>query len=233
MVKIFLDPGHGGNDGGAAAHGIKEKDIVLKLVKKMQALLKGYENVEVILSRDSDEFIPLTERTTKANNLNADVLVSVHINAASSASAKGFESYRYTNVDSGTLAFQNIMHQEITRAMGGGIDDRGKKQANFHVLKNSKMKAILTENLFISNSNDAALLKQDSFLDKVAQGHVNGLQKFLGLRRIEKPPQEQEPSKPTGKLYIVQVGAFEDKENAEALAADLRKEGYRPFIKYE
>jgi N-acetylmuramoyl-L-alanine amidase len=73
-------------------------------------------------------------------------------------------------------------------------------------------------------------LKDDSFLDKLAQGHVNGFEKFLGLKRIEKPPQTS-PTKE--KLYVVQVGAFEDKENAEALAADLTKEGYRPFIKYE
>lgn len=91
------------------------------------------------------------------------------------------------------------------------------------------MKAVLTENLFISNSANAAKLKDDSFLDKLAQGHVNGFEKFLGLKRIDKPPQ----TSPTGKLYYVQVGAFEDKENADALAADLTKEGYRPFIKYE
>jgi N-acetylmuramoyl-L-alanine amidase len=234
LVKIYLDPGHGGNDGGAAANGIKEKDIVLKLVKKMKALLDDYENTEVILSREADVQLSLEARTKKANNANADVLVSVHINAASAKAATGFESYRYVNSDSGTLALQNTVHAEIMKAMGSNIEDRGKKQANFHMLRDSKMKAILTENLFISNSKDASLLKQDSFLDKVAQGHVNGLQKFLGLKRIEKPPKQNEPiEQPTGKLYIVQVGAFEDKENAEALAADLRKEGYRPFIKYE
>ncbi len=230
LVKIYLDAGHGGIDGGAAANGIKEKDIVLKLVKKMQALLKNYD-AEVILSRTSDEAMSLEERTRKANLENADVLVSVHINAAQAQSARGFESYIYTNANSPTTAFQNVMHQEIIRAIGGSITDRGKKKANFHMLRESKMKAVLTENLFISNSADAKLLKNDDFLDKLAQGHVNGLEKFLGLRRIEKPPQPKQPT--TGKLYIVQVGAFEDQENAEALAADLRKEGYRPFIKYE
>ena len=231
MTKIFIDLGHGGKDGGAGANGILEKDIVLKLGLKMQALLKNYQNVDVMLSRTSDAFLSLDARTDKANNWGADVLCSVHVNSAADASASGFESFRYPKANAGTVAFQNMMHEEIMKAISGGnINDRGKKQENFHMLRESNMKALLTENLFISNSGNAAKLKDDSFLDKLAQGHVNGFEKFLGLKRIEKPPQTS-PTKE--KLYIVQVGAFEDKENAEALAADLTKEGYRPFIKYE
>ncbi len=227
---MYFDAGHGGKDSGASKNGIHEKDIVLKLVKKMQQLMKEYQDVEVFLSRDSDEFLTLDQRTQEANKLNCDYLVSVHINSATNTSARGFESYTYPNAGSSTVAFQNVMHKEIIRAMGGGIEDRGKKTANFHMLRESKMKAILTENLFISNTADANLLKSDDFLNKVAQGHVNGLISFIGLKRIEKPPQ---PTQPTGKLYIVQVGAFEEEKNARALADDLRKQGYRPLIKYE
>jgi N-acetylmuramoyl-L-alanine amidase len=230
FLLIYLDSGHGGKDSGASKNGIHEKDIVLKIQKKMESLLKNFD-VDVATSRDSDVFLSLDERTQKANKLNADVLVSIHCNSATTTSARGFESYRWTNVDSGTVAFQNVMHQEIIRSMGNGITDRGKKSANFHMLRESKMKAVLTEVLFLSNTQDANLLKDDAFLDKVAQGHVNGLEKFLGLKRIEKPPQQ--PSKPTGKLYLVQVGAFEEEKNAQALADDLRKQGYRPYIKYE
>ncbi len=231
MVLIYLDAGHGGTDGGASKNGIKEKDIVLKLVLKMKKLLGEFQDVRVETSRETDVFLTLDQRTQEANKLNADVLVSVHINSATGTSARGFESYIYPNSGSPTTAFQNVMHQEIIRAMGGGITDRGKKTANFHMLRESKMKAILTENLFISNSADANLLKDDSFLDKVAQGHVSGLERFLGLRRIERPPKET--PKTDDKLWKVQVGAFEQKENAEALANDLRKQGYRPIVKYE
>ena len=197
----------------------------------MQSLLKGYKDVSVATTRETDVFLSLEERTKKANNLNADILVSIHINSATNTSAKGFESYTYPNAGSSTTAFQNVMHQEIIRAIGTGVQDRGKKTANFHMLRESKMKAILTENLFISNSGDASKLKDDSFLDKLAQGHVNGLEKFLGLKRIEKPPEE--PKNPTGKLWKVQVGAFEDRKNADALSNDLMKQGYRPVVKYE
>ena len=230
MTKIFIDLGHGGKDGGAGGNKILEKDIVLKLGKKMEALLKNYQDTDVMLSRSSDVFLSLDARTDKANNWGADVLCSVHVNSAADVSASGFETYRYPNANAGTVAFQNLMHEEIMKAISGSnINDRGKKQENFHMLRESDMKAILTENLFISNSGNAAKLKDDYFLDQLAQGHVNGFEKFLGLKRIEKPPQ----TSPIGKLYYVQVGAFEDKENAEALAADLTKEGYRPFIKYE
>jgi N-acetylmuramoyl-L-alanine amidase len=229
-LKIFLDAGHGGNDSGAAGHGIKEKDIVLKIAKKMQTLLKNYENADVIMSRDSDEFLSLAARTDKANKAKADVYLSLHCNSAKTNDARGFESYRYTKANSSTIAFQNVLHEEIMKEIGG-MKDRGKKQSNFHVLRESNMKAVLSENLFINNAADAALLKQDSFLDKIAAGHVNGLEKFLGLKRIEKPPQQKQPK--IEKLYYVQVGAFEDKENADALAALLRKEGYRPIVKYE
>ena len=87
MTKIFIDLGHGGKDGGAGGHGILEKDIVLKLGKKMQALLKNYQNVDVMLSRTSDVFLSLDARTDKANNWGADVLCSVHVNSAADASA--------------------------------------------------------------------------------------------------------------------------------------------------
>jgi N-acetylmuramoyl-L-alanine amidase len=229
LVLIYLDGGHGGRDGGAAANGIREKDIVLKICKKIQAGLAHYEDVEVLMSREDDIYLTLNERTIKANQANADVLISVHCNAATAKTAKGFESYVYVNAPSATVAFQNVMHQEIIRAIGTNIDDRGKKSQNLHMVRESKMKAILTENLFVSNPSDSDKLKSDAFLDRLAQGHINGLEKFLGLRRLERPPKPE----PTGKLYTVQVGAFEEKENAEALESDLRKIGYKPFIKYE
>lgn len=230
-MLIHLDAGHGGKDGGAAANGIKEKDIVLDLVKRIKAGLEEYKDTEVLMSRDSDVFLSLDERTRKANAANADIFVSVHCNAATATAARGFESYIYPNSGAATSAFQNVMHAEIVKQISGvvGFEDRGKKSANFAVLRQSKMKAILTENLFVTNPADAALLKTDSYLQKLAQGHINGIEKFLGLIKLERPPKPA----PSGKLYYVQVGAFEEKANAEALAKDLQKSGYRPFIKYE
>lgn len=230
MVKLYLDSGHGGSDGGASGNGLKEKDITLDICKRIEEGLKAYENIDVKMSRTGDTYPSLKERTTAANNWGADLLLSVHINSATAKDARGFETHIYTTPNSGTIAYQNVMHEEILKAMGSGITDRGKQRSNFHMLRESKMKAILTENLFISNAADAKLLGDPDFRQKVAQGHINGLERFLGLKKSSQPPPN---NKPTEKLYRVQVGAFEDQKNAEALAADLRKSGYRPFVTYE
>ena len=230
MVKIYLDAGHGGKDSGAAANGIKEKDIVLDLCKRIEKGLQVYENTEILMSRSSDVFLTLDERTDKANAWKADVLLSVHVNSATTTAAKGYEDYIYPNAGAPTIAFQNVMHQEIINKIGSTVTIRGKKQANFHMLRESNMKAILTENLFISNASDAKLLKDDSFLQRIADGHIIGLEKFLGLKKKSTEP----PRTPTTeKLYKVQVGAFEERKNAEELLNDLLKQGYRPVIKYE
>lgn len=231
MVKIFIDPGHGGKDPGAASNGIKEKDIVLDVCKRIAAGLKTYKDVDVIISRTTDVYLSLDERTRKANQADADVLVSVHCNSATSNAAKGFEIYVYPGSGAATVALQNVMHNEIMKAMGSTIFDRGKKQKNLHMLRESKMKAVLTENLFISNTADAKMLASADFRQKIAQGHINGLERFLGLKKTSQPPPTEENT--SGKLWIVQVGAFEDKKNAEALANDLMKSGYRPLVKYE
>lgn len=230
MVLIYLDGGHGGKDNGAAGNGIKEKDINLDICLRIEAGLNAYEDVEVLQTRTTDIFLSLDARTKKANNANADVLLSIHCNSATSGAARGFESHIFPNSGAATSAFQNVLHSEILKALGTGIEDRGKKQSNFHMLRESKMKSILTENLFVSNAADAKLLDQEDFRQKIAQGHINGLEKFLGLKKSAQPPPEKTPN---GKMWIVQVGAFESQKNAESLAADLRKSGYRPLIKYE
>ena len=181
MVKIFIDPGHGGTDPGAVGYGLLEKEVVLKIAKKMRNLLSRYDNVVVELSRDDDRYLSLSQRAEMANDWGADIFISIHINSAANKSAAGFETFIYNgSVSQPTVANQNVIHAEIARSIG--LKDRGKKRANYAVLRETKMPAILTENGFISNANDAAKLKEDSFLDKIAQGHVNGLVKVYGLK---------------------------------------------------
>ena len=94
------------------------------------------------------------------------------------------------------------------------------------MLRESNMKAVLTENLFLSNASDANLLKSSSFRQKIANGHIMGIVKFLGLQQLEQPTK-----KPTReKLYKVQVGAFKNEINANVLSKELRFKGYRSFV---
>ena len=96
--KIVLDPGHGGKDPGAIGEGgVAEKDIVLSVAKKLAAKLKMAMGIEVVLTRTDDQFIPLEDRTAVANAQNADLFISLHMNASPNGDAKGVETYYLDN----------------------------------------------------------------------------------------------------------------------------------------
>ncbi|HYP30094.1 MAG TPA: N-acetylmuramoyl-L-alanine amidase [Blastocatellia bacterium] len=92
---VVIDPGHGGHDTGTiGANGMREKDLVLDVARRLRAYIKrNYPDVEVILTRDSDRFVALEERTAIANARRADLFISVHANASESRGASGVETY--------------------------------------------------------------------------------------------------------------------------------------------
>jgi N-acetylmuramoyl-L-alanine amidase len=92
---IVLDPGHGGHDPGAIGpRGLYEKHIVLDIAQKVKDIIsKNYPNYEVIMTRNDDVFIPLSERTAIANRVNADLFVSIHTNSSPNNYARGIETY--------------------------------------------------------------------------------------------------------------------------------------------
>lgn len=98
LRKIVLDPGHGGKDPGAiGVGGIAEKDIVLSIAKKLARKLREEMNVQVVLTRNDDRFVPLEDRTARANAENADLFISLHMNASVNGEAKGVETYYLDN----------------------------------------------------------------------------------------------------------------------------------------
>lgn len=186
MVKIFIDPGHGGSDTGANANGLQEKSLTLAISLKIREYLSNYGNVQIKMSRDIDRTVSLKQRTDMANSWGADYLISVHINAGG---GEGFESYIYTSASKASVTNQNIIHGEIIKRTG--MINRGKKQRNFHMIRESDMPAILTENGFIDHDGDAENLSLPSFLEKVALGHVNGIVQIFGLKPKIKPIPER------------------------------------------
>ncbi|WP_185766466.1 N-acetylmuramoyl-L-alanine amidase [Niallia circulans] len=183
MTKIFIDPGHGGTDSGAVGNGLLEKDLTLKIAKKIQSLLQGYEDVEVRMSRTTDKTLSLDQRTNAANNWNADFLLSIHINAGGGT---GYEDYRYNTlaISSRTGKIHATIHNAIMDELTPyNIVDRGTKASDLHVLRESHMDAILTESLFIDTRKDATLLKNEEFLNAVATGHVKGLERAFNLKK--------------------------------------------------
>ena len=110
MVKVYIDPGHGGSDPGAVGNGIEEKNITLQIAIQIRdILLAEYENVSVQMSRTGDQTVSLDERTNAANNWNADFFLSVHIN---SGGGSGFESYVYPGVGRPTVTYQELIHRK-------------------------------------------------------------------------------------------------------------------------
>ena len=98
--KIVLDPGHGGKDPGAIGlGGVAEKDIVLAVAKKLANKLKQQMGVEVVLTRTDDRFIPLEDRTAIANAEDADLFVSLHMNASPNGETRGLETYYLDNTN--------------------------------------------------------------------------------------------------------------------------------------
>jgi N-acetylmuramoyl-L-alanine amidase len=93
VSRIVIDPGHGGHDPGAQRSGASEADIVLDVALRLERLLQAEPGVDVVLTRRTDVFVPLEERTAIANRANADLFLSIHTNASSVAQVSGIESY--------------------------------------------------------------------------------------------------------------------------------------------
>ncbi|WP_251026480.1 N-acetylmuramoyl-L-alanine amidase [Bacillus sp. ISL-46] len=235
-MKLYLDPGHGGDDPGAQGNGLDEKDITLAIALKIRnTILKDYENVQVKMSRTSDTTKSLAQRSSEANAWDADFFLAIHINSADS-SAQGYEDFIYNGASNSSRAatVQDIIHAEVMKV--NQLKDRGQKKANFHVIRETNMPAILTENGFISNKHDAQLMKDSSWQQKVAQGHVNGIAKAFGLKRKatkETPKTTTTPKTPQSSLttvYTVYVGSYKSKENAQDRVAELKKKNIKTSI---
>jgi N-acetylmuramoyl-L-alanine amidase len=96
--RIVIDPGHGGHDPGAVGpSGLQEKDVVLAVGLRLRELIREELGLDVVMTRSTDVFIPLEERTAIANKVNADLFLSVHANAAANRNAAGIETY-YLNL---------------------------------------------------------------------------------------------------------------------------------------
>ena len=190
MAIIVLDAGHGGHDPGAVGKNSKEKDNVLKVVKEVGKILtsKGHK---VVYTRSTDVFVNLSERAAIARRNGALIFVSFHDNAAV-ASATGFETFIFNGATSArTKQLQNNIHSEIMKVIG--IRDRGKKSANFAVLRETgiNIASVLIEYGFITNLNDEKILINE--VSKLSRATAQGILNVVGGGTVSKPS----PSKPS------------------------------------
>ncbi|WP_281975797.1 N-acetylmuramoyl-L-alanine amidase [Halobacillus litoralis] len=224
MKTIVIDAGHGGSDPGATYQGSQEKTFNLSIALNVQRILSQNYEVEIVMTRTSDVTLSLGARTQLANQRNADFFLSIHNNAAGGS---GFESYIYNGpLVPTTQAYQNTIHDRIINTVGPkyNVSNRGKKEANFHVLRESDMSALLLEILFVDNPGDLALLKNSSFINDVSRSIAEGVADALNL------PEKTQPQPAPGDLYRVIAGSFRDRENAENRIEFLANQGIASFV---
>lgn len=181
---ICIDPGHGGSDCGALnkSMGLYEKDITLDIAKKLAAMLIK-DGWNVVLTRDTDVDVAYPGATAKeelgarvkiANNLNADLFISIHCNASLSNASQGTSTHWYKPQD---RLFASDVQDSLTA--GVGRSDRGIMQNRFYVLAHSRMPAILVETAFISNQEEGKLLSDPEFRRKIAEAIYGGLKTYV------------------------------------------------------
>lgn len=174
--SVFLDPGHGGHDPGTMGRvlGLMEKDVVLDVALRLRTLLEN-AGAKVHMSRVGDTFVEVNYRPVLARNAGADVFLSIHANAAPSGNeAGGTETFIYIRPNHPENArFASAVHRHLVSVIG--LANRGVKQANFGVLRNSFIPSALVEIAFLSRMEEEALLNEEWFRQQVAQGLFNGL----------------------------------------------------------
>ncbi|OON93328.1 MAG: N-acetylmuramoyl-L-alanine amidase [Candidatus Epulonipiscioides saccharophilum] len=177
-MRIVLDAGHGGVDPGAIGQaGLRESEIVLTITLKLAQLLESV-GIEVILTRTTNQYISLEERVRIANDSKADYFISIHANSATNKLASGAETYAYSKVGKSYILALDVQEDLIKST---GFLDRGVKTANFAVLRETDMPAILVEIGFLSNAQEESKLSNKEFLNRIAMAIYNGIAQYLNL----------------------------------------------------
>ncbi|MDF3001282.1 MAG: putative n-acetylmuramoyl-l-alanine amidase [Bacillota bacterium] len=180
-LVVMLDPGHGEVTAGKQSPEglLKEYEFNRAVAAKMKTYLEA-EGIEVLLTVNDDSDPSLASRCESANNSDADIFVSIHANAFGSGkdwtSPNGWEIYHYQGSVLGNQLAKSISNANFP---GIGILNRGIKTANFYVIKNTYIPAVLIEHGFFTNIDEVELLRSDEWRDKAARYNTEGIVNFL------------------------------------------------------
>lgn len=184
MARIFLNAGHGGNDSGAVANGLKEKDINLKITLALFKYLRK-NGVDVYISDiDKADGSQTSNDVLKlANKYTYDYCIDIHCNTFSKPKARGFECYIGKSGLAKTLA--NNIEKEI-KSIGlpsRGIKTRTNKAGNdyYYFIRQTISPAIILETLFLSNKEDIEFISSDEKINKIAKAYGDGILKTLDI----------------------------------------------------
>ncbi len=178
---IAIDPGHGGKDPGSVANGLQEKDVVLGVGLELNKQLQN-AGAKPLMTRNNDTFIELGQRAKIANDAKADIFVSIHANAVASTAGNGTETWisasSATKSESRDLAYK--INKRLVQELG--TTDRGVKEANYSVLVQTDMPGVLIELGFLTNSKDAALMKQSTYKTRAANAIRKGIEDYYSSK---------------------------------------------------
>jgi N-acetylmuramoyl-L-alanine amidase len=167
---IVIDPGHGGFDrGGIPGQRVPEKSIALDVATRLKLKLQaaGYK---VVMTRDTDVFVPLPSRVAIANSYRNAIFICIHFNSGTRAGANGIETYYYRS-DSATLA-SNI-HKNVIA--GAPSENRGIRRRGYYVLRKTAIPGVLVECGFLTNPTEARLAQTLAYRDKLAENITRGI----------------------------------------------------------
>ncbi|WP_312077247.1 N-acetylmuramoyl-L-alanine amidase [Chryseobacterium sp.] len=158
---IVLDAGHGGDDFGTQRENVYEKDIALKVAQEIEKLNQTNDTYEIILTRNTDENVPLSSRTEKINQLNPVAVISLHVNSSAKPESvrSGHEIYTQSTEESKKLA----------KAISSKLGDCPIEEKNLHILRNSKSPAVLVELGFMNSTKDRTYLSSKEGQKEVAE----------------------------------------------------------------
>jgi N-acetylmuramoyl-L-alanine amidase len=221
MSRIWIDAGHGNSDPGAVGvGGRREADDNLRLALIVERLLSAAD-FTTAMTRTTNNFTPIN-RAAAANEWGADLLLSLHRNAFRDPTANGAETWTVRQFTARTDAIAQSVQRLIVEASGWrnrGVK-RGSPSGNdFGLLAAARMPAIIAESGFVTNVRDNQIF--DNNIDTVAAAIVNAIIEVYG-RPV--PPPTQPP--PGARLFRVQIGAFAQRANAEALVRRARAAGF-------
>lgn len=220
MSKVFIGVGHGGSDPGAVANNCKEKDLNLQIALACRDYLAKH-GVEVRMSRTKDENDPLSEEIKECNAFSPDLAVDIHCNAGG---GDGAEVFHHHGGGTGKTLATNIL-DEIIKI---GQNSRGAKTRKnaagrdyYGFIREITAPAVIVECAFVDNATDVEILATEGKRKSMGQAIAKGILKTLCVE-IQ-----------SDRLYRVQVGAYSDKSNAEAMLEKLKASGFSGYIKQE
>lgn len=231
----MLDAGHGYSTAGKRSpDGMKEYEFTRVVATYAKQFLEGYNNVTVYFAHSDERDVPLQERTNKANQLKVDLYVSIHANAFGSNwnDANGIETYVHPNHSKQSIELAQKIQKSLI--VSTGLKDRGVKTADFHVLRETTMPAVLVECGFYTNQKELGLLRSETYRKTCAEAIVKAIaEQYKLIKKAVQTGTKPVPPPTTSNLYKVQVGAFRDKKNADELVNALKKLGFDPYVYIE